>query len=450
MMSWISSCHRSHEEKGRCWDKMRERKGLLKDSTYVRLRLAAFLSVVGPGIITGTADNDAGGIATYSVAGAHFGYQMLWMLIPIIIMLYVTQEMGARLGIVTGKGLGDLIRERFGLRFSVIIMVLVFIVNFTNVLADVAGIASVADIYRIPRIIFVTIFAIGIWYVLLKGTFNFVQNIFLTSSILFVCYIINGFIAKPDVHAILQGSLFPSLPMDREFIFTATAMIGTTLTVWGQFFVQSYFVDKEVDKKNLKSARLDVFLGSFWVVFVAFFIFISAAATLYVKGIRIETAADAALALGPLLGPAAKHLFAWGLLNASLLGVSVISLGTAYAVTEVLGTERKVNASFRDAPSFYCIIGFCIFVSTFLIFLPQMPMIPLLIASQALNTLLLPLIFVVMLKLINDKKLMGPHVNGPIFNFIAWITIGAFTLISLLMLYLTFFQRSGSTSLPIF
>ncbi len=407
--------------------------------SYLRLRLATFLSVVGPGIITGTADNDAGGIATYSVAGAHFGYQMLWILVVITIMLYVTQEMGARLGIVTGKGLGDLIRERLGLRFSVIIMVLVLIVNFTNVLADVAGVASVADIYRIPRIVFVTIFATVIWYVLLKGSFNFVQNIFLSSSILFVCYIINGFIAKPDIDAMLKGSLLPSLPMTREFIFTATALIGTTLTVWGQFFVQSYFVDKGVDKKNLKSARLDVFLGSFWTDFVAYFIIISAAATLYAKGVRIDSAADAALALGPLLGPVAKHLFAWGLLNASMLGVSVISLGTAYTLTEVLGTERKVNASFREAPLFYCIIGFYIFGSTLLIFIPQLPMILILTASQALNTLLLPVIFVVMLKLINDRKLMGSNVNGLVFNLIAWITIGSFTLISFLMLYLTFF-----------
>lgn len=405
----------------------------------MRLRLLAFLSVLGPGVITGTADNDAGGITTYSVAGAHFGYQMLWLLIIITVMLYVTQEMGARLGVVTGKGLGDLIRERLGLRSAVIIMVLVFLVNFANVLADVAGIASVADIYRIPRIIFVTIFAMVIWYVVLKGTFNFVQNIFLTSSILFFCYVINGFIAKPDIHAMLKGSLVPSLPMNREFIFTATALIGTTLTVWGQFFVQSYFVDKEVDKKNLKSARLDVLLGSFWTDFVAYFIIISAAATLYVKGLRIDSAADAALALGPLLGPIAKHLFAWGLLNASLLGVSVISLGTAYTLTEILGTERKVNASFQEAPLFYSIIGFCIFVSTLLIFIPQLPLIFILTASQALNTLLLPLIFVVMLTVINDKRLMGSNVNGPIFNFIAWLTIVSFTLISLLMLYLTFF-----------
>jgi Mn2+/Fe2+ NRAMP family transporter len=429
---------------------MRSRKRFFNSFSYRGLRLATFLSVVGPGIITGTADNDAGGIATYSVAGAHFGYQMLWILILITLMLYVTQEMGARLGIVTGKGLGDLIRERLGLRPAVIMMGLVFIVNFTNVLADVAGIASVADIYHIPRVIFVTIFVIVVWYVLLKGTFNFVQNIFLTSSVLFFCYIINGFIAKPDVYAMLKGSVLPSLPIDREFIFTATALIGTTLTVWGQFFVQSYFVDKEVDKKNLKSARLDVFMGAFWTDFVAYFIIISAAATLYTTGVRIESAADAALALGPLLGPFAKHLFAWGLLNASLLGVSVISLGTAYTLTEVLGTERKVNAPFREAPLFYCIIGFCIFVSTLLIFIPQLPMIPILIASQALNTLLLPLIFVVMLKLINDKKLMGQNVNGPVFNFIAWVTIGSFTLISSLMLYLTLFRGSSATSLPIF
>ncbi len=418
---------------------MEGRKRFFKKLSYVRLRLLVFLSVLGPGVITGTADNDAGGITTYSVAGAHFGYQMLWLLIIITIMLYVTQEMGARLGVVTGKGLGDLIRERLGLRLAVIIMLLVFVVNFANVLADVAGIASVADIYRIPRVIFVTIFAILIWYIVLKGTFNFVQNIFLSSSILFFCYVINGFIAKPDIRGMLKGTVVPSLPMNREFIFTATALIGTTLTVWGQFFVQSYFVDKEVDKKNLKSARIDVLLGSFWTDFVAYFIIISAAATLYAKGLRIDSAADAALALGPLLGPIAKHLFAWGLLNASLLGVSVISLGTAYTLTEILGTERKVNASFQEAPLFYSIIGFCVFVSTLLIFIPQLPLIFILTASQALNTFLLPLIFIVMLTLINDKRLMGPNINSPIFNFIAWLTIVSFTLISLLMLYLTFF-----------
>ena len=215
---------------------------------YWKMRLLVFLSVLGPGIITGTADNDAGGVATYSIAGAHFGYQMLWILIAITVLLYVTQEMGMRLGVVTGKGLGDLIREQFGLPFAVLLILFVFVVNLANILADVAGIAAVADIYHIPRFMFVPVFSFLIWLVIVKGNFNFVQNIFLTSSVLFFCYIINGFMAHPDIPAMLKGSLVPTLPMNREFIFTATALIGTTLTVWGQFFVQSYFVDKGIDK----------------------------------------------------------------------------------------------------------------------------------------------------------------------------------------------------------
>jgi len=411
----------------------------LKNWNYWKIRLLVFLSVVGPGIITGTADNDAGGVATYSIAGAHFGYQMLWILILITFMLYVTQEMGMRLGVVTGKGLGDLIREKLGLRFAIILIGMVFLANFTNILADVAGIASVADIYSIPRIIFVPLFMVLLWYIILKGSFNFVQNIFLTSCIMFFCYVINGFIARPDIPAMLRGSCIPVLPLNQEFLFTATALIGTTLTVWGQFFVQSYFVDKGVGKKHLKSARLDIIFGAFWTDFVAYFIIISAAATLYAKGIRIKSAVDAALALGPLLGDFAKHLFAWGLLNASLLGVCVITMGTAYAITEVLGTERKVNATFKDAPLFYLIIGFCFLVCSLLVLIPKFPIIFVLTASQALNTIVLPIIFYVILKLINDQKLMGNNVNGPISNGIAWITIGSFSVISFLMLYLMFF-----------
>jgi len=411
-----------------------------KKINYWKIRLLIFLSVVGPGIITGSADDDAGGIATYSIAGAHFGYKMLWILIIITIMLYVTQEMGARLGVVTGKGFGDLIRENIGLRFAVIIMALAFLANFSNVLADIAGIASVADIYHFPRIIFVSIFSTFMWYIIVKGNFKIVQNIFLTSCILFFCYVINGFISRPDIPAMIKGSFVPSLPMNRDFIFTATALIGTTLTVWGQIFIQSFFVDKGIDKRHIKSAKLDVLFGAFWTDFIAYFIIISAAATMYVKGIRINSAVDAAIALGPLLGPLAKHLFAWGLLNASLLGACVISLSTAYLISEVLGAERRVNATFREAPLFYSIIGFCIFTSTLLVIIPRFPIIFVLTASQALNTIILPVIFIVILKLINDKTLMGQHTNGPIVNIIAWITIVSFTVISFLMLYLTFFR----------
>ena len=411
-----------------------------KKPAYWKIRLLAFLAVAGPGIITGTADNDAGGVATYSVAGAHFGYQMLWILILITFMLYITQEMGARLGVVTGKGLGDLIRERFGLKMAVVLVLIAAIANFSNILADVAGVASVADIYHIPRLFFVPACILFLWTIILRGNFNFVQNIFLTSSILFFCYLANGFISKPDVPAMVYGSVVPTVQLTRDYIFTATALIGTTLTVWGQFFIQSYFVDKGVTKEHLKSAKADVFMGAFWTDFVAYFIIISAAATLFVRGIRIESAGEAAMALEPLLGSIAKHLFAWGLLNAALLGAGVITMGTAYAITEVLGTERKVNASFREAPIFYSIIGFCLFVCTLLVFIPNLPMIFILTASQALNTIILPIIFVAILILINDKKLMGKHANTKFYNVLVWITIAFFIIMSGTMLFLTFFK----------
>jgi Mn2+/Fe2+ NRAMP family transporter len=364
---------------------------------------------------------------------------MLWLLIFITALLYVTQEMGMRIGVVTGKGLGDLIREELGLKLALLIILLVFIANFTNIFADVAGIAAVADIYNIPRFVFVPIFSFLVWFIIVRGSFNFVQNIFLTSCILFFCYIINGFISRPDIPAMIHGSITPTLQLNRDFIFTATALIGTTLTVWGQFFVQSYFVDKGVSKKNLKSARLDVAFGAFWTDFVAYFIIISAAATLFAHNIRINDAVDAARSLEPLLGTFSKHLFAWGLLNASLLGVSVISMGTAYAITEVLGTERKVNSSFREAPLFYSIIGFCIFVCTLLVLIPNIPIVFILTSSQALNTMILPVIFFIILKIINNKRLMGSHVNGPIHNIVSWVTIVSFSLISFVMLYLLFF-----------
>lgn len=398
-----------------------------------------FLAVVGPGIITGTADNDAGGVTTYSVVGTNFGYKMLWILILITVMLYVTQEMGARLGVVTGKGLGDLIREKFSINIAMLLMILVFFANFSNVLANVVGIASVADIYHIPRILFVPIFVVAVWYIILKGSFSFVQNIFMTSCLLFFCYIINGFMSKPDIPQMISGSVIPTIEMSRDYIFTAAALIGTTLTVWGQVFIQSYFVDKGIEKKHMKNARLDVLFGAFWTDFVAYFIIISAAATLFVSGARIETAVDAATALGPALGPFAKHLFAWGLLNASLLGMCVISMSTAYFVAEIIGREGKVSTNFKEAPLFYSIIGGSFFACMLLVFIPNLPMVYIMTASQAVNTFILPAVFFILLKLINDKKLMGSYVNSRTMNIIAWVTIISFVVISLIMLYLMFF-----------
>jgi len=398
-----------------------------------------FLAVVGPGIITGTADNDAGGVTTYSVVGANFGYKMLWILILITVMLYVTQEMGARLGVVTGKGLGDLIREKFSINIAISLMALVFFANFSNVLANVVGIASVADIYHIPRLLFVPVFVFAVWFIILKGNFGIVQNIFMTSCLLFFCYIVNGFMAKPDIPQMISGSIFPTIEMNRNYIFTATALIGTTLTVWGQVFIQSYFVDKGIDKKHLISARMDVLFGAFWLAFVAFSIIISAAATLFVSGTGIDTAIDAATALGPALGPFAKHLFAWGLLNASLLGMCVISMSTAYFVTEIIGREGKVSTNFKEAPLFYSIIGVCFFICMMLVFIPNLPMVFIMTASQAINTFILPVVFFILLRLINDKKLMGSYVNSRTMNVIAWITIVSFVAISSIMLYLMLF-----------
>jgi Mn2+/Fe2+ NRAMP family transporter len=403
------------------------------------IRSLIFFSVIGPGVITGTADNDAGGIATYSVVGAHFGYKMLWILILITFLLYVTQEMGARLGIVTGQGLGDLMREKLGLKLAFNLICLVFLVNFTNVLADMAGVASVADIYHIPRLLFVPLCSFLLWLLIVKGDYKLIQNVFLTSCILFFAYIINGFLARPDLHAMVRGSVVPTLEFSREYMFTATALIGTTLTVWGQFFVQSYFVDKGVAKKHIGDAKLDVAFGALWTDIGSYFMIISAAATLFVHNIRINSAADAAVALEPFLGAFAKHLFAWGLLNASLLGIGVISLATAYAVTEVIGMERKISTTLKDAPLFYAIVGICIFASMFLVFIPHLPMVFIFTASQALNTILLPLIFIIILLFINDKKLMGQHINSVGQNIFAWIAIISFTAISAVMIYLTFF-----------
>jgi len=414
-------------------------KTLNKKINYWKVRLMMFLAVVGPGIITGTADNDAGGVTTYSVVGTNFGYKMLWILILITVMLYVTQEMGARLGVVTGKGLGDLIREKFSINIAMLLMILVFFANFSNVLANVVGIASVADIYHIPRILFVPIFVVAVWYIILKGSFSFVQNIFMTSCLLFFCYIINGFMSKPDIPQMISGSVIPTIEMSRDYIFTAAALIGTTLTVWGQVFIQSYFVDKGIEKKHMKNARLDVLFGAFWTDFVAYFIIISAAATLFVSGARIETAVDAATALGPALGPFAKHLFAWGLLNASLLGMCVISMSTAYFVAEIIGREGKVSTNFKEAPLFYSIIGGSFFACMLLVFIPNLPMVYIMTASQAVNTFILPAVFFILLKLINDKKLMGSYVNSRTMNIIAWVTIISFVVISLIMLYLMFF-----------
>lgn len=396
------------------------------------------IGVLGPGIIAGTADNDAGGITTYSVVGATFGYKMLWMLFIIALILGITQEMGARLGLITGKGLAALIRENFSLKITTFIVLITFIANWANILAEYAGIASVADIYGIPRFIVIPITALLIWAVVYKGSFKLVQRIFLTSSLLFLAYVIAGFLAHPDWSEALHSLRQPTIEFSPHFFYIAVAMIGTTITAWGQFFVQSYYVDKGVMKEHLKYSRWDIAGGAFWTALVAFFIIVTTAATLHKAGITIEDAGQAALALQPLAGVFAKHLFAWGLLNASLLGLAVVAMTSSYLVTEAFGWEGRVDLK-KESPAFYKLFTFCIFSSAITILIPDLPLIPILVGSQALNTFILPVLFGTILVLLNKKNLMGKYKNGVFLNFISIIAVIFIVVMALTMIGMGFF-----------
>ncbi|MBI5412139.1 divalent metal cation transporter [Candidatus Peregrinibacteria bacterium] len=387
-----------------------------------KTKFLLLLSVVGPGIVSGTADNDAGGITTYSVVGASFGYRMLWILFIITLILALTQEMGARLGLVTGKGLAALIRENFRLRTTTFLIVASFVVNLGIILAEYAGVIWVADIYGVPHWVAVLLAACTIWLVVRKGSFKSVQKVFLTSSFLFFAYLITGTLVKPDWTEALRETLIPSIVWSKEYFYTAAALIGTTITAWGQFFIQSYFVDKGVTAEHLKYSRWDVFMGAFWTDFVAYFIILATAGTLYKAGIHIETAAQAAIALQPLAGAFAKHLFAWGLLNASLLGLAVVSMTSAYIVTEAFGWEGRVDLK-QESPSFYRIFTFCIFFSALVILIPGLPLVRILVGPQILNTFILPILFIAILRLLNNSRLMGEHKNGRVLNIISWVSV---------------------------
>jgi len=404
-----------------------------------KMKWLLILAVIGPGIVAGTADNDAGGITTYSVAGAGFGYKMLWILFLITFILAITQEMGARLGLVTGKGLAALIRENFSLKTTTFVVLITFIANWTNILAEYAGISSIADIYGFPRYIAIPAAAVLIWYVVYKGSFKFVQKIFLTSSLLFFAYIIAGVMVHPQWTQVFYGTFVPQVEWTSNFFYTAVALIGTTITAWGQFFVQSYYVDKGIAAEHLKLSRWDVFAGAFWTDFVAFFIIIATGATLYRAGINIQDAGQAAVALEPFAGAFAKHLFAWGLLNASMLGLAVISMTSAYVVTEAFGWEGRVDLK-QESPAFYKIFGFCIFSTALAIMIPGLPLIPILVGSQMLNTFVLPVLFVAILVLLNKQNLMGKFKNSLFVNIISWLSVLFVVGMAGTLLVMTFFS----------
>ncbi len=386
--------------------------------------LLLFLAVAGPGIITSNVDNDAGGIATYSIAGSQFGNGLLWSLIPIMAALIIIQEMSARMGVVTGKGLSDLIRERFGVRVTVYLLFGIFITNFGNVIAEFAGVASSLEIFNVSKFLSVPFSAIIVWLLVIKGTYRSVEKIFLFACLFYVTYIISGFLAKPDWGEIGTSLVRPSLEFAPGQIGMLIGLVGTTIAPWMQFYLQSSVVEKNIPVKDYKHARLDVIIGSLVVTIIAGFIILTCAATLFKAGIRVETAADAALALKPLAGRYCSILFSFGLLNASLFAASILPLSTAFLICEGMGWEAGVNKKFAEAPQFYGLYSFLVFLGAAIILFPKIPLFKVMLISQIVNGTVLPVILIFMLLLVNSKKLMGGHTNGKVYNILSWITVG--------------------------
>ncbi|MBI3361633.1 MAG: Nramp family divalent metal transporter [Chloroflexi bacterium] len=391
----------------------------------IRARLVVLLAVIGPGIITANVDNDAGGITTYSVAGAHFGYSLLWMLGLVALALIVVQEMSARLGVVTGKGLADLIRESLGVRATAVIIGIMLIANLANTVSEFAGVAASLEIFGISKYLSVPLAAVVVWLLIVKGSYKSVERIFLAASALYLAYVASGVLANPPWPDVLRAAQTPSFRFEAGYVTIFVTVIGTTIAPWMQFYQQSSIVDKGLKIADYAYERLDVVAGSLFAVLVAAFITIACAATLYANGVRIETAKDAALALRPLAGPYAATLFAFGLLNASVFSAAILPLSTAYVVCEAFGWEAGVSRDWKDAPVFFGIYTALIALGAGIIMLPIKSLVQAMLASQTLNGVLLPVILVVMLALINDRRLMGRFVNGRLFNFVAWAIVVA-------------------------
>ena len=403
-----------------------------------RIRIFLLLAVLGPGFITANVDNDAGGILTYSQAGAAYGYQLLWTMIPITIALIVVQEMCARMGAVTGKGLSDLIREEFGLRMTFVMMLLLVVVNFYNVITEFIGIAGSIGLFGVSKYISVPICAGLVWALVVKGDYKKVEKIFLIASVFYIAYIVAGVLSRPDWHdALVETVKLPhrSVWGDKAYVYMTVGVIGTTITPWMQFYLQSSIVEKGVTVRQYKASRLDVIIGSIFTDIVAWFIIVACAATLFVHGIRdISDASVAAQAMAPLAGRYASLLFAAGLFNASLFAASILPLSTAYTVCEGLGFESGLDKNFKEAPFFYWFYTLLIGTGAAVVLIPNFPMQKVALFSQVLNGILLPIILIFMLRLINKSELMGKYVNSLLFNVIAWAT--AIIVIILTMIYL--------------
>ena len=404
-----------------------------------RKRLLMFIAILGPGMITANAGNDAGGIATFASVGADFGYSLLWLLIPITISLGIVQEMCARMGAVTGKGLADLIRERFGVRWTALIMLALLIANAGVTVSEFVGIAAASELFGISHYISVPLAAILIWVLIVKGSYNRVERVFLLMSLVFLGYIASAFLSRPDWSAVAVGMVRPEFRFEPAFLFTFVAVIGTTISPYMQVYVQSSVVEKGVTPETYGRTKTDVWVGTIFAILIVFFIIVSTAATLHKAGVQITTAADAAHALRPLAGQYAQTLFGFGLFGASMLAAGVLPLATAYSISEALGFEKGVSRSFREAPIFLGTFTFLVAVGAFIAIVPNLPLIRVLLVTQVINGLLLPFVLFAVLRLVNNRELMGRYVNGPIYNVAAWLTAIVVTILSLLYILVTLF-----------
>ena len=391
-----------------------------------KIQILLFFAVVGPGFITANVDNDAGGIFTYSAAGAQFGHTLLWTMIPITVALIVVQEMCARMGAVTGKGLSDLIREEFGLRITFLMMLGILITNFGNVIAEFAGIAGSMELFGVSKYYSVPICAVIVWLIIVKGQYKSVEKVFLAASFFYVTYIFAGVLAKPAwIEALMATIKPPQLAAFKQdsYLYMVIGVVGTTIAPWMQFYLQSSIVEKGVTRRQYKTSKLDVIVGCIFTDVVAWFIIVACAATLYVHGhSEIRDAADAAQALRPLAGDYAYILFSLGLFNASLFAASILPLSTAYTVCEGLGLESGVGKKFSEAPTFYWLYTILIAAGGIVILLPGLPLVKITVFSQVVNGAVLPFVLIFMLLLVNKKELMGEFVNTTLFNVIAWAT----------------------------
>jgi Mn2+/Fe2+ NRAMP family transporter len=405
----------------------------------LRDRILIAASIIGPGLIAANADNDAGGISTYSIAGGRYGYSLLWILVLITLLLAITQEIGARMGAATGKGLGALIRERFGLRPTAFAMSSMLLANVATTIAEFAGIAAGLEIFGVSKYISVPVAALAIWFLVTRFDFKKVERIFLVLSAFYITYIMSGFLAHPEWGRVAAG-FKPTFSTDAGYLMMVIATIGTTITPWGQFFIQSYVVDKGITMKDFKYERLDVLVGALVTDVVAFFIIVACAATIHAHHLPINDAKDAALALGPLAGRFAATLFGFGLINASLLGASILPMTTSYGICEAFGWEAGIDRPWREAPHFYGIFTFSILAGATVALIPGLPLFLVMLLSQDVNGILLPVILIFMLKLSSSPQVMGPNVNPRWLNRAAWVS--TFVLIGLTILLV------GSSLIP--